>query len=203
VLDLRLGLRVGVLTHLDNHPEALLEGHPVLVRLKLDVGESGLGCVSVGVAQLAGLVRGDKWYMAVSRLLLHLLRLGDARGLGLAVRECHRVKTALVRPGEALELTGSLLPREARAHGAVFHGNLRSLGWCVGILGRPRLLCLDLDGIRARQVLGDKLLIRKIVVNCDASQEAGGVLLKSGGEDGTERVHLRVVKFDDLVGGIW
>ncbi len=147
----------------------------------------------MGLAQLAGDVGGYEGSVVVSGLLLHLLRLGDARGLGrlgLSGGKVHRVKVTLVGTGKASVLTGGLLPSEAWAHGSILHGNLGRLGRCVGILGRPRLLRLGLDGFGARHVLGDKLLVWKIVVSCDASQETGGVLLKGRGEDGAEGVHL-------------
>jgi hypothetical protein len=111
------------------------------------------------------------------------------------------VKVALVGPGEAPVLTRGLLPSEAGAHGTILERNLRRLGRSIRILGSPRsprrsirilggprLLDSDLSG--ARQVLGDKLLGGKVVVNCDASEELGSVLLKSGGEDNAERIHL-------------
>ncbi len=144
----------------------------------------------MGVAQLAGDLGGNQGDVVVRGLLLHLLRLGDAGGLGLPCWEGNRVEVTLVGTREAPVLTGGLLPCEAGAHGAILHRNLGGLWGCVWVLGGPRLLHLGLDGIRARQVLGDKLVVGEIVVSCDASQETGGVLIKGGSEDDTERVHL-------------
>jgi len=149
----------------------------------------------VGVAQLAGDVGGNQGDVVVRGLLLHLLRLGDAGGfggLGLPCWEGNRVEMALVGTRKAPVLTRGLLPGEAGAHGAILHRNLGGFGWSIRILGGPGLLHLGLDGIRARQVLGDKLVVGEIVVSCDASQETGGVLLEGGSEDNTERVHLFV-----------
>ncbi len=147
----------------------------------------------MGLAQLAGDVGGNQGNVVVRGLLLHLLRLGDARGLGglgLARGQRHAVEVTLVRAREAPVLTGGLLPRKARAHRTILNRNLRRLGRSIRVLGGPGLLHLNLDGLRTRQVLDDKLVVREIVVSCDASQETGGVLLESRSEDDTERVHL-------------
>ena len=100
------------------------------------------------------------------------------------------MKVALVRPWEASVLAGGLLPGEAGAHGTVLDRNFRRLRRSIRVLGGPGLLHLGLDDFWARQVLGYKLVLREIVVRCDASQETEGVLLKGGSEDDAERVHL-------------
>jgi len=147
----------------------------------------------VGIAQLAGSLGGNKGSMVVSRLLLHLLNLGHPGGLGglsLTGGEHSGVKVALVGPGQAPVLAGGLLPGQAGADGALLEGDLGRLGGSIRILGLPGGLG-DLDELGgARQVLGDKLLGRKVVINCDASKKLSSVFLKSRGEHNAEGIHL-------------
>jgi hypothetical protein len=111
--------------------------------------------------------------MGMARLLLNLLNLRDTGRLGLTTGKGHRVKVALVRPRKAPILAGGLLPGQARADGALLEGDLGNLG-DLGLHGRIRILGLlgDLGELnRTGHVLDDKLLRRKVVINCDAGKE--------------------------------
>jgi len=100
------------------------------------------------------------------------------------------VEVTLVGPGEAPILTRGLLTSQARAHRTILKSNLRNLGGSIRILGSTRLLGLALNSLGAGQVLGDKLLGRKVVVKSDARNQVNSVLLKSRGEENAERIHL-------------
>jgi hypothetical protein len=146
----------------------------------------------MGITQLTRSVRGNKRSMVVTRLALHLFLLEDAGRLGglrLATWEGHGVQVTLVGAREAPVLARSLLPGQARTHRTLRRGDL---GGSVRILGGTRLAGLrgSLHRIRKSHVFGDKLLTRKVVVNCDAAQKGLGVSDESGSKYNTKAIHL-------------
>jgi hypothetical protein len=107
------------------------------------------------------------------------------------------VEVALVRSWNTPVLTRGFFSSKRGANWAIFGGNLGRLGRSIRVLGGPGLCDLGLDSLRASQVLGDELLIRDVIVNCDAGQKADRVLLKSGGKDNAEGIHLKVRVLED------